>query len=337
MASTNLENNLRIGHINVRSLIPSLNEIKSSIDNLKLDILGVTESWLTEQVVDCDNVNQKTAILSDVILTLFDSHAPICEKKVTRPPSPWFTDALHAMKNHRNYLFSKYKRNKNLRDWASYKEMRNFFTSAVRQEKRAYIDFISRTKKSKDMWKTLDQLNIYNRSKKNIEIPNHLKNPNLINQYFIDSVRQIPSTVDTNTISKYLNSKCTTAEFELKLVSEDGVFWAISEIGSNASGADGISLDMLKRERDTYIVRVKARITPENRVKSKPYHCSFECDEKEETVIKLQCSGCAAQEGGCKHGVALFMWLHRRSEEPPCTSVKCYWTNARLSLLLAVI
>ncbi|CAH1994992.1 unnamed protein product [Acanthoscelides obtectus] len=49
------------------------------------------------QVVDCDNVNQKTAILSDMILTLFDSHAPICEKKVTRPPSPWFTDALRAV------------------------------------------------------------------------------------------------------------------------------------------------------------------------------------------------------------------------------------------------
>ncbi|CAH2013173.1 unnamed protein product [Acanthoscelides obtectus] len=118
------------------------------------------------QVVNSDNVNQKTAILSDMILTLLDSHAPICEKKVTRPPSPWFTDALRAMKNHRNYLFSKYKRTKNLRDWASYKEMRNFFTSAVRQEKRAYIDFVSRTKKSRDMWKTLDQLNVYNRSKK---------------------------------------------------------------------------------------------------------------------------------------------------------------------------
>ncbi|CAH2012973.1 unnamed protein product [Acanthoscelides obtectus] len=35
-----------------------------------------------------------------MILTLFDSHAPICEKKVTRPPSPWFTDALRAMKNY---------------------------------------------------------------------------------------------------------------------------------------------------------------------------------------------------------------------------------------------
>ncbi|CAH1990872.1 unnamed protein product [Acanthoscelides obtectus] len=65
--------------------------------------------------------------------------------------------------------------------------------------------------------------------------------------------------------------------------------------------------------------------TPKHRVKSNPYHCSFECDEKEETVIKLQCSGCAAQEGGCRRGVALLMWLHRRSEEPPCTSVKCYW------------
>ncbi|CAH1986164.1 unnamed protein product [Acanthoscelides obtectus] len=69
MASTNLENNLRIGHINVRSLIPSLNEIKSSIDNLKLDILGVTESWLTEQVVP-DSTGGMTVAKTDNVSSL---------------------------------------------------------------------------------------------------------------------------------------------------------------------------------------------------------------------------------------------------------------------------
>ncbi|CAH2015489.1 unnamed protein product [Acanthoscelides obtectus] len=85
--------------------------------------------------------------------------------------------------------------------------------------------------------------------------------------------------------------------------------------GRDTYGDEAIGYVQSKRERVLCIV--KARITPEHRVKSNPCHCSFECDEKEETVIKLECSGCAAQEGGCKHGVALLMWLHRRSEEPP--------------------
>ncbi|CAH2015355.1 unnamed protein product [Acanthoscelides obtectus] len=71
------------------------NFIHFDIYSFKQDLINFP--WW--QVVDCDNVNQKTAILSDMILTLFDSHAPICEKKVTSPPSPWFTDALRAMKN----------------------------------------------------------------------------------------------------------------------------------------------------------------------------------------------------------------------------------------------
>lgn len=35
--------------------------------------------------------------------------------------------------------------------------------------------------------------------------------------------------------------------------------------------------------------------------------------------------------GGCKHGVAFLLWLHRRSEEPSVTSTKCYWKKSNLA------
>jgi len=35
--------------------------------------------------------------------------------------------------------------------------------------------------------------------------------------------------------------------------------------------------------------------------------------------------------GGCKHGVAFLLWLHRRSEEPSVTSKECYWKKSALS------
>ncbi|KAF2884455.1 hypothetical protein ILUMI_21721 [Ignelater luminosus] len=34
--------------------------------------------------------------------------------------------------------------------------------------------------------------------------------------------------------------------------------------------------------------------------------------------------------GGCKHAVALLMWLHRRNEESKPTATVCYWTKATL-------
>lgn len=35
--------------------------------------------------------------------------------------------------------------------------------------------------------------------------------------------------------------------------------------------------------------------------------------------------------GGCKHAVAFLTWLHRRSEDPPTTSITCYWKKSALS------
>lgn len=45
----------------------------------------------------------------------------------------------------------------------------------------------------------------------------------------------------------------------------------------------------------------------------------------------MQCHECIASQGGCKHSIAFLMWLHRRSEEPSCTSVECYWRKSKLS------
>ncbi|KAF5293378.1 hypothetical protein FQA39_LY02863 [Lamprigera yunnana] len=52
---------------------------------------------------------------------------------------------------------------------------------------------------------------------------------------------------------------------------------------------------------------------------------------EEEVVISVQCHDCVASEGGCKYSIAFLMWIHRWSEEPPCTAVSCYWKKFKLS------
>ncbi|KYM93678.1 hypothetical protein ALC62_15720 [Cyphomyrmex costatus] len=34
---------------------------------------------------------------------------------------------------------------------------------------------------------------------------------------------------------------------------------------------------------------------------------------------------------GCKHALAVLMWVHRRSEDPAPTEIACYWKKSRLS------
>lgn len=47
--------------------------------------------------------------------------------------------------------------------------------------------------------------------------------------------------------------------------------------------------------------------------------------------MSVQCHDCVASQGGCKHAIAFLMWVHRRSEEPSCTSLECYWKKSKLS------
>ncbi|KAL3287730.1 hypothetical protein HHI36_002194 [Cryptolaemus montrouzieri] len=86
-------------------------------------------------------------------------------------------------------------------------------------------------------------------------------------------------------------------------------------------GDDTVGYVQMKRTGNTYTV--KCRITPEHRVRTKPYHCSLVCDENEEEILNLTCVDCATSKGGCKHAVALLIRLHRRSEEPLAASAMC--------------
>lgn len=54
-------------------------------------------------------------------------------------------------------------------------------------------------------------------------------------------------------------------------------------------------------------------------------------DEHRGEIVSCQCLDCAASAGGCKHAVAFLMWTHRRSEEPSCTEIECYWKKPTLS------
>ncbi|KAJ8978086.1 hypothetical protein NQ317_004620 [Molorchus minor] len=83
-------------------------------------------------------------------------------------------------------------------------------------------------------------------------------------------------------------------------------------------GDNAVGYVQLKREGD--VCTVKGKLTPEHKIHKKGYNVCAVINEKEQEVISCTCLGCPASEGGCKHGVAFLLWLHRRSEEPSVTS-----------------
>ncbi|CAG5056720.1 unnamed protein product [Parnassius apollo] len=119
--------------------------------------------------------------------------------------------------------------------------------------------------------------------------------------------------VDSFMVFDYLSnhSKFTSAEVR---------GWKLQRSARETYGDDAVGF--VQVQRSGRVCTVKAKITPEHRIKKKAYSCTFTCDEKEETVLNVDCHDCAAQKGGCKHSVAFLMWLHRRSEEPSPTEKK---------------
>ncbi|GBP31447.1 hypothetical protein EVAR_17936_1 [Eumeta japonica] len=93
-------------------------------------------------------------------------------------------------------------------------------------------------------------------------------------------------------------------------------------------GDDAVSYVQLKREGD---ICIKCKVCPEHKVHAKLYSVTLIMDEQEEAVKSIECHDCVASQGGCKHAIAFLMWIHRRSEEPSCTSVECYWMKSKLS------
>lgn len=91
----------------------------------------------------------------------------------------------------------------------------------------------------------------------------------------------------------------------------------------------------MKREKNICIV--KAKVTPEHRVRSKAYNVTIKIHEGKMIIENVECHDCAAALGGCKHALALLMWIHRRSEKPAPTEVECYWKKSTLSKVGSVI
>ncbi|KAH9642211.1 hypothetical protein HF086_005541 [Spodoptera exigua] len=96
-------------------------------------------------------------------------------------------------------------------------------------------------------------------------------------------------------------------------------------------GDDAVGYVQLQRDSTFKLCTVKCGVCPEHKVRTKPYSVTVIVDEKNGVIVSARCQDCPASEGGCKHAVAFLMWLHRRSEEPSCTQIECYWKKSQLS------
>lgn len=185
------------------------------------------------------DVDDKLAFFSNLLLGLFDLHAPLRTVRFTRRPAPWLTENLRLLMSIRDAAHTRWKKSRLNEHYEYYKSVRNFTTLACRNEKKAYIDFCVRRDGPNAIWNNLG----LNKPKQ--AIPPSLQNVNLLNDYYINNVVKIPA--DYRLLSKYSNSVRVPGDrFGFRFVTQEEVYNIICSVKSKAVGSDGISISLLK-------------------------------------------------------------------------------------------
>lgn len=186
-------------------------------------------------------IDDKINILEDTIKTLFDIFAPIKTRKVSGPPRPWMTDNIKKMMSLRDRAKVRYRDSRAEADWNYYKVLRNLVTSSIKREKKAYLEHTLKLSDPKNLYKTLDRLDIKPKKKRNI--PSGLSDVNDLNNHFIDSV---PKSNDSTYFKSFYENLRSANNFNFAPVDCQTVSEALNALKSNACGLDGITVHMLR-------------------------------------------------------------------------------------------
>lgn len=191
------------------------------------------------------DVNQKVHFLNTHLLALLDFHAPVRSLRLHRPFAPWLTDTIKLMMSLRDRALSRYKRTKLIAHFDYYKSLRNLTTSAIRREKKSFLNSTFVTSDVKSSWRLLSKLQIVNRSKPTV--PAHLDDVGNINDYFVNSVGY--ADVDDDLLTFYGTNMLypnSHERFSFGLSDTSSIIKILNGIKSTSSGIDELNITFIR-------------------------------------------------------------------------------------------
>lgn len=191
------------------------------------------------------NINEVILIFNMYILNLYNIHAPKKKIYIKKRRLPWLTETILEMMHTRDTCHNQYKVSQSDIHKKCYSDMKHIVINAMYQEKKVYFqNNINRNiKNPKKLWNNLKST-ILTSDKNSFDLPNHCRNPDLINAHFLD----VPGNkhVHLSDLTFYEYHRGTSSVFKLETVSEHVVSSVILGLSSNAEGVDEITLDMIK-------------------------------------------------------------------------------------------
>lgn len=202
-----------------------------------------TLNWY--HIFDIEDVNNKVDFFNNNLNYLLNLHAPLREVNVKKKSTPWLTYNIKEMIKLKENAYKRYKKSKNPIHFDYYKSLRNYTNKAIQVEKRAYMQFqLDKCKGNKKyIWNVLKNNNFY--GKRKIPIPENIKNPGSINNYFVSEINHL--SVDTDTVNFYNNNRINIEKTLIfSTVTNSDVIKIIQSLKSHAIDVNGHNLVILK-------------------------------------------------------------------------------------------
>jgi len=212
-----------------------------NIDFVKLTNDARDVDWLP--VLQTDDVNTALQIFNQHIIDLFNQHAPVITKRVTRQPAPWISNEIRRLMADRDSAYRKFKSTNTEADRESYKNLRNRVKQCLRNAKTKYLNtYFTLNKSSRDRWRMVKSIGA---TKSSHPLPESI-NLDELNDDFVN----IP--VDVSGAASYARELAAQpvvqrdTDFYFTEVSSNDVLLAFRAVKSNAVGADEIPINFIR-------------------------------------------------------------------------------------------
>lgn len=211
-----------------------------NLELLKSDVNSI--DW--SSVTDCSDINNKVFNFNNIILGLYNKHAPIKRTKLKHDPAPWITDDIKNFMRKRDKANRHYRKFPTVENLAIYKLLRNRCNQMCRHAKRRYIHetIVSSKSDSTKVWHLLRSLGVGGSTAPNVcsvdlnDLNAHFSCPPVV----LDNVSKA-STI-ANLAAKPL-PLCPVFNFDP--VNESDVKKHVLSISSAAIGSDGVCSRMI--------------------------------------------------------------------------------------------
>ncbi|XP_059046969.1 uncharacterized protein LOC131842458 [Achroia grisella] len=212
-------------------------------------------------ILSANDIDSKVAAFQQLLLNVYDKHAPVQQVRLKYNPAPWLTPELKALMCRRDRARMRLRRNSDDSSRESYIALRNRCNRLCRQARRRHIHTNIEGCPSGKLWSYLRNLGIGKRHSGDF----NFTNLNEINQAFAAAPGTLNPIIKQATVTFLADSLLINGDpFTLGEISVDELLKNLNSINSRAVGDDGIGLDMIEPYKTLLASLINNNINIEN-------------------------------------------------------------------------